>query len=230
MTTTRRRAYHARLARLFDIGFATLGLIVLSPVIVLVSIAIVAETGRPILFGQTRLGVDGRHFRMLKFRKFRPDTGNARLPLTMKGDARMTRVGRFLAISKLDEVPQLVNILRGEMAVVGPRPESLDLADCFTEATRPVLAHKPGIFGPSQWAFRNESALFPPDVDPVAFYRQTLFPAKARLDLAYYPGRTLASDVKWIVLCCLAILGVGSEPERAIADAGLADSPPLHLR
>lgn len=230
MTTNRRRAYHAGLARLFDISFATIGLTVLSPVIALVSIAIVAETGRPVLFAQTRLGVGGRHFRMLKFRKFRPDTRNAGLPLTMKGDDRMSRVGRFLALSKLDELPQLVNILRGDMAVVGPRPESLELADCFTEATRPVLAYKPGIFGPSQWAFRNESALFPPDVDPIAFYRQTLFPAKAQLDLAYYPGRTLASDVKWIALCCLAILGFGSEPERAIADAGVTETPPLHLR
>lgn len=229
MTTNRSGSYPAGLARLFDIVFASLGLVVLSPVIVLVSIAIVAETGWPILFAQTRLGVGGRHFRMYKFRKFRPDTGKS-LPLTMQADDRMTKVGRFLAKSKLDEVPQLFNILRGEMAVVGPRPESLELADCFTDTTRPVLAHKPGIFGPSQCAFRNESAFYPPDVDPVAFYRQTLFPAKARLDLSYYPERTLVSDMKWIVLCCLAILGIGSEPERAIAAAGVTDGPELRLQ
>src|SRR5690606_34686989 len=131
---------------------------------------------------------------------------------------------------RLAELPQLVNVRRGEMAVVGPRPESLELADCFTDATRPVLAHKPGIFGPSQWAFRNESALYPPDVDPVAFYRQTLFSAKARLDLSYYPERTLVSDMKWSVLCCLAVLGIGSEPERAIAAAGVTDGPELRLQ
>ena len=215
--SVRFRSYDRRLARMLDIGFAALSLVVLAPVIAVASALILIETGRPILFSQIRLGKDGKPFTMLKFRKFRPDAIDSRLPLTLKGDGRMSRIGRLLAITKLDEVPQLINVLRGEMAVVGPRPESLELADCFADWCRPVLAYKPGIFGPSQWLFRDESALFPPHVDPVEFYRQVLFPLKARLDLSYYACRTLATDAHWVVLCCLAIAGIRVKTELAAA-------------
>jgi lipopolysaccharide/colanic/teichoic acid biosynthesis glycosyltransferase len=143
---------------------------------------------------------------MYKFRKLdaRRDTG---FPLTLRDDARMTRVGRLLAQTKLDELPQLYNIIRGDMAVVGPRPESLAFADCFTEAARPVLDERPGIFGPSQVAFRDECAFYPAEGDAIAFYRETLFPAKAALDLEYYPRRTLLSDLRWVGRGVLAVLG-----------------------
>ncbi|MCF6100424.1 sugar transferase [Mesorhizobium muleiense] len=215
MSSTQSRSNNERLARLFDIGFAALGLIVLSPVIAIASIAILVETGRPILFSQSRLGRNGRPFAMLKLRKFRPDASDCHLPLTMMADERMSRFGRVLAITKLDELPQLINILRGEMAVVGPRPESLELAYCFTNSSLPLLAYKPGIFGPSQWVFRNESALFPLNVDPVEFYRQILFPLKARIDLSYYAERTLTTDMKWVVLCSLAVAGLRIDTKLA---------------
>ena len=144
----------------------------------------------------------------MKFRKFRVKCGSHGLPLTLDNDPRMTVVGRILARTKLDELPQLINVLRGEMAIVGPRPESLDFVDCFTPANRNVLEFRPGIFGPSQSAFRNECAFYPADSDPTSFYRRVLFPIKMSVDLAYYPNRSLLSDFKWIFAGVLSVIGV----------------------
>lgn len=195
------------IGRALDVTLAAAGLLLLSPVFVLITVAIVLENGFPVFYVQKRLGQGGRVFNMFKFRKFGVDSDGG-CPLTLKDDTRMTRTGVFLARSKLDELPQLFNILRGDMAVVGPRPESLDLSDCFDEVTRSVLDQRPGIFGPSQVAFRNECNLYPNDRDPVRFYRQTLFPAKAALDLDYYPNRTVRSDLAWIARGVLAVAGI----------------------
>lgn len=183
-------------------------LILLSPVILLISCAILLESGGPVLFSQVRVGKHGRHFHILKFRKFRQKGGSFGLPLTLKDDPRMSALGRFLARTKLDELPQLINVLRGEMAIVGPRPESLDFIDCFTPADRLVLEYLPGIFGPSQSAFRNECTLYPVNSDPTSFYRHVLFPIKVSVDLAYYPNRSFLSDLKWIFAGVLTVLGL----------------------
>ena len=200
------------LPRLFDIIIASLGLVLLIPVVLLIVGAILIESGRPVLFKQVRLGRDGRTFNILKFRKFRQKSGPSGLPLTLSNDERMSPVGSFLARTKLDELPQLWNVLRGEMSIVGPRPESLDFQDCFTPETLRVLDFRPGIFGPSQVAFRNECALYPANSDPTVFYRAVLFPLKARVDLAYYPKRTLSSDIKWVAAGVFAVLGLYHAP------------------
>lgn len=197
---------HAVVSRTVDVALASIGLILLSPVILLIMVAIVIETGFPIFFAQTRIARGGRTFRMYKFRKFAASCAGG-CPLTMQHDARMTGVGSFLARTKLDEVPQLFNIIRGDMAIVGPRPESLAFAECFTPDLHALLDHRPGIFGPSQVAFRNECALYPAETDPVQFYCKTLFPAKAALDLAYYSRRTFWMDILWIWRGVLAVLG-----------------------
>ncbi len=160
------------------------------------------------LFSQVRLGREGRHFRIFKFRKFGVKSGSHGLPLTLTNDPRMTTVGRVLARTKLDELPQLINVLRGEMAIVGPRPESLDFIDCFTPSNRHILEFLPGIFGPSQSAFRNECLFYPVNSDPASFYRRVLFPIKMSVDLAYYPNRSLLSDFKWVLAGTLAVIGV----------------------
>jgi lipopolysaccharide/colanic/teichoic acid biosynthesis glycosyltransferase len=216
----------AALARALDVTVAAVALVALLPLIAVVAALIVLESGRPVLFRQTRIGRDGRHFEMLKFRKFGPDVGSDGSPLTLVDDARMTRVGRVLAATKLDELPQLLNVLRGEMSVVGPRPESLAFEDCFRGRAAQLLAFRPGIFGPTQVRFRHENRYYPTDTDPARFYKRALFPAKAALDLDYYPRRTLVSDVAWIVRGVLAVLGVGGRPVaddainwRAAADA-----------
>lgn len=219
MSTSSRSPVQARLGRLVDILFAGAGLLLLSPATLLIAVAIVAESGFPIFFSQIRIGRGGAPFRMWKFRKLdaRRDDG---CPLTLKNDPRMTRVGRFLAETKLDELPQLYNILRGDMAMVGPRPESLAFADCFVADALPVLDERPGIFGPSQVAFRNECAFYPVGGDVVAFYRETLFPSKVALDLAYYPGRTVWSDLRWIARGVLAVAGGAAVGATVGAGAG----------
>jgi lipopolysaccharide/colanic/teichoic acid biosynthesis glycosyltransferase len=194
-----RRTLDESLRRALDILCAVAAGAVLAPAMVIVTLAIWIEGGRPILFSHLRLGQNGRPFRMYKFRKFRPDCDNNGCPLTVAGDARLTKVGRLLAASKLDELPQLWNVLRGDMSLVGPRPESLAFTGCFRDGFEKILQHKPGLFGPCQAMFRHESKLYPADVAAVEFYRDVLFPAKAEIDLAYFGRRTLVSDIGWIL-------------------------------
>ncbi len=197
----------AALRRVFDIVTALAGILCFLPVLIPVIIAIKLDSAGPVFFSQPRLGQHGRLFRLYKFRKFRDGSGGR--AVTLKNDERMTRVGRFLERTKIDEVPQLWNVLKGDMAIVGPRPETLDFADCFQGGYRAVLDHRPGIFGPNQVYFRNEGALFPANADPHEFYVNVLFPAKARADLHYFPRRTLAQDALWVVRGLLAVFGVG---------------------
>jgi lipopolysaccharide/colanic/teichoic acid biosynthesis glycosyltransferase len=211
------RRFSRLITRVIDIFLATAGLVVLGPIMVLIAVAIVVESGFPIFFAQTRLTKGGRHFQMYKFRKFGPREGTAGLPLTLAGDDRMTRVGGILCATKLDELPQLWNVLKGDMSVVGPRPETLAFADCFVGEYRAVLDHKSGIFGPSQVMFRSEGTLYRPNSDPTVFYREVLFPMKARLDLTYFSHRTVIGDLLWIVRSVLAVLGFGRRAQMAIS-------------
>ena len=191
--------------RMLDVFIAAVGLAVFSPIMLLAALAIWIESGSPIIFSQARIGQFGRPFRMLKFRKFHPDVAAAG-PLSLKDDPRLTRVGDFIELTKVNELPQLWNVLRGDMSMVGPRPETLNFADCFSAHYAGVLDHKPGIFGPAQVMFRDEVSFYPSGADSEYFYRQILFPIKASLDLAYFPRRTVLSDLKWIVLGALAVI------------------------
>jgi lipopolysaccharide/colanic/teichoic acid biosynthesis glycosyltransferase len=203
--------------RSLDIAMAGVALMLLLPLLIIISLAILVELGRPIFFVQTRLGLNGKHFEMYKFRKFRQVRDIDGLPLTMKKDPRMSRVGNFLAQTKFDELPQLYNIFRGEMSFVGPRPESLEFADCFTVSDRAVLEYRPGIFGPSQATFRNECSMYPPMSDPIQYYRAVLFPAKIKIDMSYYQTRTIMSDLKWMTFTMLSVVGVGIKPDEDLA-------------
>jgi lipopolysaccharide/colanic/teichoic acid biosynthesis glycosyltransferase len=196
----RQRSSH----RIFDVLCVSLAACVLLPVFLIVAVAILIESGTPILYSQLRLGQGGRPFRIYKFRKFRPDCDLNGRPLTVEGDERMTKMGRLLAATKLDELPQLWNVLRGDMALVGPRPETLNFTDCYHNGFEKVLDHKPGIFGPCQVLFRHES--YPAGVDVMQYYREVHFPAKAKIDLAYYPHRTLVSDLGWIARAGIIIV------------------------
>jgi lipopolysaccharide/colanic/teichoic acid biosynthesis glycosyltransferase len=203
---------------------ALASLILLLPLGISIAVAIVIDSGFPVFFSQERLGLHGRRFRMLKFRKFHSDVGGNTRPLTLTDDPRFTRVGSFLAKTKLDELPQLWNVIRGDMAVVGPRPEVPDFEACFAEPFQQLLDYRPGIFGPSQSAFRSEALLFPPDRHPQDFYRQILFPAKAALDLAYYPRRTVFGDIKWVLRGILAVCRPDHETPVSLArNAGVPE-------
>lgn len=210
--------------RLFDLSFSLLGLVFAAPVMLVISILLKLESRYDdVLFRQRRIGVDGEHFYMLKFRKF-PSTMDGIGPsVTVAGDNRMSRVGRLLERTKFDELPQLWNILLGQMSFVGPRPETLDHQDLFVGKYLSILDYKPGIFGPSQVAFRNEAFLYPGDEEPDVFYRRELFPRKAELDLSYYSeNASFVTDLKWIFWGVLASL-TGAVP------AELKDSLPENV-
>lgn len=206
--------------RVFDFTLSLASLLALSPLMLVIAIAIILGSGRPILFSQLRLGHHGRPFVMYKFRKFHSDCSANGLQLTLDKDSRLTTVGRFLLLTKLDELPQLWNVLIGDMSIIGPRPESLAYADCFKGGFERVLEHKPGVFGPSQVKFRYENALYPKYGDFNHFYRTSLFPTKANIDLSYYPRRTLASDIAWLFQSVLATLGLNTHTSPLIGTEG----------
>ena len=192
--------------RAFDIVLAGVSLLALAPLLAMIAAAIFAESGGPIFFSHRRMGLNGRRFNMHKFRKFHNTCSANGLQLTLENDARLTRVGGVLRATKLDELPQLWNVLVGDMSVIGPRPESVGYAECFKDGFEQLLIHKPGILGPSQVHFRDEGALFPGDGDVEQFYCDVLFPMKARIDLEYYSRRSLTKDLHWLIEGLLATL------------------------
>ncbi|MBF0291418.1 MAG: sugar transferase [Nitrospinae bacterium] len=185
------------LRRTFDIALATLGLVIGSPLLGLVALAVWIDSPGPAIFAQERLGRRGRRFRMYKYRKF-PALMKGGASVTVAGDARMTWVGAVIERTKLDELPQLWNVLKGDMSFVGPRPESPAYADLFEGEYAKLLDYTPGVFGPSQVHFRNESELYPPGDDPEKFYREYLFTKKADLDLEYFARSNILTDIAWI--------------------------------
>ncbi len=190
-----------------DCLVAFVALVCLAPMLAIIAIAIWIDSDGPIVFSQVRLGQGARHFRLHKFRKFHQQDRPGGLAVTLRRDSRMTCVGSLLERTKLDELPQLWNILVGEMAFVGPRPESLAFADCFNGAYSSVLDYRPGIFGPCQAIFRNEKLLYELACDPEEFYRTVLFPLKAQIDLAYFPARNMILDAGWTMRGVLAVFG-----------------------
>lgn len=209
----------AAIRRAIDVLVAVTGLAIAAPPSIVIALAIRLETPGPVFFSQIRLGRMGRRFVLYKFRKFRHESETSGRMVTLKDDPRMTRVGQVLERTKLDELPQLWNVLIGDMSIVGPRPESLEFADCFIGPFRHLLDYNPGLFGPSQVAFRNEGALYPPDHDPHEFYRTVLFPDKARIDLEYFPRRTLLSDLIWVLRSIAAVLSPSKPPAQGISTA-----------
>jgi lipopolysaccharide/colanic/teichoic acid biosynthesis glycosyltransferase len=212
------RRLDAALRRCVDMALSLIGLIIAAPLMLLIVVAIRLDSPGPSLFRQVRLGQRGRQFRLYKFRKFVDGPGATGPAVTLKNDPRMTRVGRMLERSKLDELPQLWNILIGDMSLVGPRPETLDFAECFIGRFKTVLEFRPGLFGPSQAMFRNECTLYPAERDPHEFYRSVLFPSKAAIDLEYFDQRTFLSDFLWVFRGVLAVIGLGTVPLAIIDD------------
>jgi lipopolysaccharide/colanic/teichoic acid biosynthesis glycosyltransferase len=168
--------------RALDLLIAGGLLFVLSPLIFLIALAIKLESPGPIVYRSRRVGFQGREFGMLKFRKM--IDGAAGPLLTKPNDERFTRLGRLLGRSKLDELPQLWNVLRGEMSLVGPRPEASEFVALYAEAYEPILQLRPGITGPSQLAFAKEALILDPN-DRVGHYLRRILPQKLQIDLLY---------------------------------------------
>ena len=191
---------------IFDRTLAALGLFVAAPLMVLLGILIKVESPGPIFFKHLRVGKNGRSFRMYKFRKM-PQDLNAGPSISPKHDLRLTKVGRVLERLKLDELPQLFNILKGEMSVVGPRPEIPEIVRLYNAEQQKVLAVKPGLFGPNQIAWRNEKNLFPNDLSDVeAYYIEQILPQKLARDLRYVKEQRFVLDLKYFFLAIAVTL------------------------
>lgn len=185
--------------RMFDVALALGCIGLLLPVVAVIVVAMKLTSPGPLLFRQERLGKGGNIFLINKFRKFPADWGARGPGVTLQGDSRMTDIGQFLERTKLDEIPQLWNILVGEMSFVGPRPESLAFSHLLQGEYSEVLNYTPGLFGPNQIKYRNESSMYPQGVDPVEFYENHLLPEKAITDLEYFARATFLSDLGWMI-------------------------------
>jgi lipopolysaccharide/colanic/teichoic acid biosynthesis glycosyltransferase len=188
--------------RIFDVVTATALLVLALPLILVVIVGIVVESPGPLLYRSRRVGRDGVEFDMLKFRKMRH--GATGPPLTAVDDDRFTRIGRILTRLKLDELPQLWNVLRGDMSLVGPRPESPIFVRSYPDLFERVLECRPGITGLSQLAFVNEDQILArPEL--AGRYLDRLLPAKLEIDLLYIRGRSIAADLRILVWTCAAL-------------------------
>ncbi len=172
--------------RAIDIGFSAAALLVCLPFLMVIATAIAMDAGLPVLFRQERVGRYGKPFTMIKFRTMRTGAGSA---VTAGGDSRVTRIGRLLRRNKLDELPQLWNVLRGEMSLVGPRPEIPVFVSCYPERYARILRVRPGLSDPASLAYFDEERMLAGAADPEQFYVRHILPHK--LDLAEeYLGRS----------------------------------------
>jgi lipopolysaccharide/colanic/teichoic acid biosynthesis glycosyltransferase len=197
----------AALKRAIDVTVAALALIALAPLLLLIALLIVLDSRGPVLYRADRVGFRGRPLRMLKFRKMHTDArGGA---LTVAHDERLTRVGAWLVRSKLDELPQLWHVLRGEMSLVGPRPESPQYVARFPAAYELILRVRPGLTGHTQLAFACEDAILDP-ADPNRHYVTRLLPQKVALDRLYASCLSTRRDLR--ILCATIVTLVLRQP------------------
>jgi lipopolysaccharide/colanic/teichoic acid biosynthesis glycosyltransferase len=189
-----------RVKRAIDAAAAAAALVVLAPLLALLAAAVLLACGRPVLFRQERVGLDGRPFRILKFRTMRPGSETG-LPVTGSGDDRVTPLGRFLRAAKLDELPQFVNVLRGHMSLVGPRPEIPRYVAAYTADQRRVLHARPGLTDPATLRFVDEERLLGsvPAERRERFYLDTVLPRKLALNLEYLDRAGPGYDARLIL-------------------------------
>ena len=202
------------MTRGFDFLVALTLLVILAPLLLAISLAVRLTSPGPALFQQLRVGRDGAAFRILKFRTMaaNPDEPGARL--TSKADPRITALGRTLRALKLDELPQLLNVLRGEMGLIGPRPEDPHFVAHYSPQQRRVLTVRPGILGISQIVGRNEEDEYPEAVEDLdAYYIANILPPKLARDLAYIDSRSFLGDLELLVRGAWAVVS-GRAPEE----------------
>ncbi len=193
--------------RIADLLIASAVLLISLPLIGAVSAAIVLDSGWPVLFRQTRMGRFGEPFTVWKFRTMR--RGQAGMPITIGGDPRITSIGRILRRTKLDELPQLVQVLLGRMTLVGPRPEIPSFVDLSKGEWSEVLAVRPGLFDPATLQWINEERRLAGCPDPLKFYREQILPQKLALSNAYLTHRTAWTDAKLVAATMRRLLRNG---------------------
>jgi len=193
--------------RIFDIFFSSLGLIFFSPLLILVAILIKLDSSGPILFRQKRVGKNGKIFRIYKFRTMKKNAEEKGIHFTTPNtDPRITKIGRILRKYNIDEFPQLINVLKGEMSMVGPRAEVPEMVALYLEAQKKVLSVKPGITDYASLEFRKEGEIMSSAPDLYQTYTQKIMPEKLKLNLKYINEQSLWLDFKLIIKTIFKII------------------------
>lgn len=184
------------LKTVFDYVFALFLLPFLLPVIFILVVISTLDTAQLGWFGHDRIGKNGRHFSIYKIRTMKGHSDN---PISTAKTHQITRIGRFLRQTKLDELPQIFNILFGQMSFVGPRPDVAGYADLLSDEDRLILSVKPGITGPAQLAFKNEDDLLSEQLDPVQYNDEVIWPKKVAINRAYVQNWSFLKDIGYIL-------------------------------
>lgn len=192
--------------RLFDILAGGLGLIVLSPLFLILAIWIKLDSSGPVFYRQARVGLHNKDFRIFKFRSMRVGADKGSLVTIGGRDSRITRSGYYLRKFKLDELPQLINVFIGDMSLVGPRPEVRHYVDYWTPDQMHVLDVRPGITDPASIKFRNENELLANAEDPEKYYIEVIMQEKLKLNLEYVAGHSFLKDLGIIFRTLYAIV------------------------
>jgi len=197
--------FNILIKRIFDFICSTLGLIVLSPIFIAITIKIKTGSDGPVFFKQIRVGEKNKEFEILKFRTMVVDAEKLGRQITVGDDSRITKIGGFLRKYKLDELPQLINVFKGDMSLVGPRPEVPRYVKLYNEEQRKVLEVKPGITDLASIRYRDENDLLGKAENPDDFYINTIMPDKLALNLEYINKNNVFFDIyiilKTIIKC-----------------------------
>lgn len=197
-----------RSKRIVDITLALVGLTVCLPIFIVISVCIKLDDGGPVFFMQERVGRGGKLFNIVKFRTMRLNADRVGPAITIGADPRITRVGSWLRKTKLDELPQLWNVLVGQMSFVGPRPEVPQYVRYYNSEQRKVLNLVPGITDPASIKYRNESEILAQSQDPIRTYVEQIMPDKIKINLQYARTATIWTDLKLIVVTVLVAFGL----------------------
>lgn len=184
--------------RIFDIAVSFIGLIILLPFLLILAIAIIIDSPGGVFYRQVRVGKDEKPFRIFKFRSMRSGSDKKGLLTVGNTDMRITKVGRFIRKYKLDEFAQLINVFKGDMSLVGPRPEVPKYVEMYTEEQKEILKVKPGITDFASIEYSNENEILAQSDDPEKTYIEEVMPAKLQLNKKYIDTMSLKTDIKLI--------------------------------
>lgn len=193
--------------RAFDVVGSCVGLLVMSPVMAVIALLVRRDSPGPVLFRQDRVGATGRPFTLLKFRSMNSDRATPGPKITTSHDPRVTRIGARLRATKLDELPQLINVVRGDMSLVGPRPELAEYVALWSDDDRKaILSVRPGITDPATLQLRREEELLAMQPNPEAFYEHVLLPRKVLIYRNYVEHQSFGMDLKLILLTIVSVV------------------------
>lgn len=192
--------------RFFDVVLSFIGIIVLSPLFILIILLLLISSG-PVIYSQERVGMKGRLFRLYKFRSMVENADRVGSSVTAGGDPRITKIGRILRKTKLDELPQLINVLKGDMSFVGPRPDVPEIVNQYSAEMKKILEVRPGITSNATLHLRNEEDLLSLATDPERAYEEIFVPAKVKLAMEHVRRRSLFFDLGILIKTVWALTG-----------------------